>query len=160
MTSSWIEYFGRISAWLDKKCRFLIHGTILSQSYFLLLIPYIALQQMRVLLKTPFLQSLFKGSTKVNNFLVKLALVGTERRVQRANQISWLESSQSALVINNCSTREFLGSHYFDLSCLRLGRNQHQQKLWGQFWKLLPLLDHLRSPKVSQEGFHIIQYII
>ena len=45
---------------------------------------------MRVLLKTPFLQSLFKGSTKVNNFLVKLALVGTERRdfAARGNQIS------------------------------------------------------------------------
>ena len=39
-TSSWIDDFGWISAWLDENCRFFINSTFLCQSYFLLLIPY------------------------------------------------------------------------------------------------------------------------
>ena len=41
MTSSGIGNFGKISATLDEKCRFLIDSPLLYQSYFILLIPYI-----------------------------------------------------------------------------------------------------------------------
>ena len=41
MARSWIGKFGRISAWFDENWWFFINNTILCQSYFLLLIPYI-----------------------------------------------------------------------------------------------------------------------
>ena len=40
LTSSWIKYFGRISAWLDENCKVFINISFLCQFCFLLLIPY------------------------------------------------------------------------------------------------------------------------